>query len=86
MDLSLQEVHEFAGICEAIAAMEDGKTLTVLDPESGKMIEHRQLRRDPRYKDIWDQSYSNELGRYVKELVQARTWGGNRWQEQTSFI
>ena len=47
MDLSTQETHAFAGICEVLLAMDDGKALAVLDPESEKMLEHRQLHRDP---------------------------------------
>jgi hypothetical protein len=35
----------------------------VLDAKTGQLLEHRQLRKHPEYKDIWDTSYSNELGR-----------------------
>jgi len=31
--------------------------------ESGKLLEHKQLRRHPRLKKTWDTSYANELGR-----------------------
>lgn len=37
--------------------------LPVLDKETGHTLEHRQLRRHPKYKHIWDTSYANELGR-----------------------
>ena len=37
--------------------------LPVLDVESGKLLEHKQLRRHPRLKKTWDTSYANELGR-----------------------
>jgi len=36
---------------------------SVMDHESGKLLEHRQLRRHPKYKKIWDRSYANEIGR-----------------------
>ncbi len=35
----------------------------VLDANSGKLLEHRQLRKHPDYKEVWDKSYANELGR-----------------------
>ena len=38
------------------------EAMPVLDEESGKLLEHMQLRRHPRLKDTWDTSYSNELG------------------------
>jgi hypothetical protein len=37
--------------------------LPVLDPASGHMLEHHQLRTHPDYKSVWDTSYANELGR-----------------------
>ena len=37
--------------------------LPVLDKETGKILEYRQLRKDPRYAPIWNPSYANELGR-----------------------
>ena len=30
--------------------------------------EHRQLRRHPKFKDIWDMSYANELGRLCQGI------------------
>lgn len=35
----------------------------VLDHETGQSLEHRQLRRHPKYKAVWDKSYANEIGR-----------------------
>jgi hypothetical protein len=32
------------------------------------MLEHRQLRRHPEYKETWDTSYSNELGRLCQGI------------------
>jgi hypothetical protein len=34
----------------------------VLDPETGRMLEYRQLRRDPRYKETWERSAANDFG------------------------
>ena len=44
------------------------QALPVLDEESGKLLEHRQLQRHPRFKDTWDTSYSNELGRLCQGI------------------
>ena len=40
----------------------------VLDHDTGKSLEHRQLRRHPKYKDVWDTSYANELGRLCQGI------------------
>ena len=37
--------------------------LPVLDKETGKLLEYRQLQKDPRYAPIWNPSYANDLGR-----------------------
>ena len=42
--------------------------LPVLDPATGRLLEHRQLRSHPDYKSIWDQSYANELGRLCQGI------------------
>ena len=39
------------------------ESLPVLDEESGKLLEHKQLQRHPTLKYMWDTSYLNELGR-----------------------
>ncbi len=52
--LSVPEVIEFAGLCEKLAILDDGDALAVLDHESSKLLEHRQLRKDPCYKTVWD--------------------------------
>ena len=36
---------------------------SVIDATTGQTLEHQQLRKHPDYKDVWDLSYSNELGR-----------------------
>ncbi len=35
---------------------------SVMDLESGELLEHRQLRHHPKHKDKWDQSYANKIG------------------------
>jgi hypothetical protein len=40
----------------------------VLDHATGKTLEHRQLRKHPAYKQVWDQSYGNELGRLCQGI------------------
>ena len=42
--------------------------LPVLDKETGKLLEYRQLRKDPRYTPIWNPSYANELGRLFQKF------------------
>ena len=40
----------------------------VFDPASGATLEYRQLRRDDKFRDIWETSYSNELGRLCQGI------------------
>jgi hypothetical protein len=42
--------------------------MPVLDAETGQSLEHRQLRRHPAYKQIWDTSYADELGRLCQGI------------------
>jgi hypothetical protein len=63
-DMKPVEVEGFAYLCKALM-LEDGPellALLVLDPSTGKFLEHRQLCQDPCYKATWDTSYANELG------------------------
>ncbi len=45
-----------------LSTLDKGNSLAVLDQESGQLLKHRQLQRDSCYKEVWDPSYSNELG------------------------
>ena len=45
------------------AVVQELLACSVLDADTGEMLEFRQLRRHPKYKKIWDTYYSNELGR-----------------------
>ena len=42
--------------------------MPVLDAETVKTLEYRQLRQHPKYKDICEQSYSNEVGRLCQGI------------------
>jgi hypothetical protein len=42
--------------------------LPVLDHASEKTLEHRQLRKNPYYKEICDKSYTNKLGRLCQDI------------------
>ena len=39
------------------------QAMAVMDASTGKMLNYRQLRRDPKYKIQWDKSAANECGR-----------------------
>jgi hypothetical protein len=47
--------------------------LSVLDPSTGKFLEHRQLRQDPCYKAAWDTSYANKLGHLCQGIGSGAT-------------
>ncbi len=61
-DMSPNKVDGFANLCASLEKIDhfDPSALSVLDPSTGESLEHRQLRRDPRYKATWDTSYANE--------------------------
>ena len=42
--------------------------MPVLDQDTGQSLKHRQLQRHPKYKDTWDTSYANELGRLCQGI------------------
>jgi hypothetical protein len=63
------EVLGFAGLCQALSLLDTPAALSVLDSSTGEFLEHRQLRRDPRYKATWDTPYANELGRLCQGIV-----------------
>ena len=45
--------------------------------ETGELLEYSQLRRHPKYKKVWNTSYSNELGR-ICQGVGSGTREGNK--------
>ena len=78
LGLSAPEEREFAGLCEKLTILDDGDALAVFDRESGKLLEHRQLRKDPCYKTVWDRSYANELDRLCQGIGTGNKAGG-KW-------
>ena len=48
--------------------MQHHSACPVLDATTGKQLEHRHLRKHPAYKEVWDTSYSNELGRLCQGI------------------
>ena len=46
----------------------DLAAMPVLDKETGKTLEFRQLRNHPKFKDTWNTSYCNELGRLCQGI------------------
>ncbi len=85
LGLSAPEASEFAGLCEKLTILDDGDALAVLDRESGKLLEHCQLRKDPRYKLVWDRLYANELGRLCQGIGTGNKAGGKRVAGNNTF-
>jgi hypothetical protein len=55
------ESTEFVCLCARLTSLSKGHSLSVLYKESSRLLKHHQLQQNPGYKEIWDQSYSNEL-------------------------
>jgi hypothetical protein len=56
------KVNNFAALCSALSQEDNPLALSVLDPTTGNILEHCQLRHNPCYKATWDTLYANELG------------------------
>ena len=76
---------ELAGLCEKLTILDDDDALAVLDRESGTLLEHRQLRKDPRYKTVWDRSYANEHRRLCQGIATGNKAGGERVAGTNTF-
>ena len=72
-------IEGFAYLCEALHETNTPTALSVLDPATGKFLEHRQLQRDPRYKTTWDNSYANELGQLCQGIREDQIRAPNKW-------
>ena len=59
MGMTQQSSVHFSNLCEVLA---------VLDPDTGNLLEHRQLCKHPKYKHTWDTSFSNELDRLCQGI------------------
>ena len=79
------EMIEFAGLCEKLTILDDGDALAVIDHETGKLLEHLQLCKDPHYKKVWDRSYSNKLGRLCQGIGTGDKAGGKRVAGTNTF-
>jgi hypothetical protein len=81
-----KEVDGFAYLCKALTKVDSPAALSVLDPATGKFLEHHQLRRDPRYKTTWDTSYANELGRLCQGIGTGAKPGTKRVDGPNTFF
>jgi hypothetical protein len=84
--MSPEETTGFAYLCAALEKVDSPPALSVLNPLTGKFLEHRQLRRDPRFKATWDTSYANELGRLCQGVGTGNTPAGQRVAGTDTFI
>ena len=66
-----------------VCSVDTPMALPVLDVASGKELEYRQLRRHPSYKETWDASYANELGRLCQGIGEHPTKPGEQRVEGT---
>ena len=57
-----------AASCRYPAAIFQYLALPVLDKETGKLLEYRQIQKDKRYAPIWNPSYANELGQLCQRV------------------
>ncbi len=64
------EVSRFAGLCQALSHLDVPEALSVLDPSTGKFIEHHELRRDPRTRQRVTLPTPMSSDDCAKELVQ----------------
>ncbi len=65
------EVPRFAGLCQALSLLDMPEALSVLlDPSTGEVLEHRQLRHEPRYKTNGTLPTPTSWEDCAKELVQ----------------
>jgi hypothetical protein len=77
------ESTEFACLCVRLTSLDKGYSLAVLDKESNQLLEHCQLQQDPRYEEVWDQSYSDKLGRLCQGIITSDKAGG-KWVAGTN--
>jgi hypothetical protein len=80
------EVSGFAGLCHALSLLDVPEALSVIDTSTGEFLEHRQLRRDPRYKATWDTSYANERGRLCQGIGSGTTPTSKRVAGTNTFF
>ena len=52
------------------------EALVVMDAETGKVLNYRQLRQSPKHKETWNKTYTSEFGR-LENGVGGRNKGTN---------
>ena len=55
-----------SSIAERVAQRRRESANPVLDWDTGKLLEYRQLLRDPKHKEVWTKAGANELGRLAQ--------------------
>lgn len=55
-----------SAIADGLVIPKDHIAFAVIDEESGKALEYRDLIKLDKYKDVWSKSYANELGRLTQ--------------------
>ena len=58
--------------------------MPVLDETSKKLLQYRQLLKHPKFADIWNNSYANELGRLCKGIGKVSKISKNQRVEGTN--
>jgi hypothetical protein len=81
--LSEPESADIACLCVQLTSLDKGHSLAVLDKESSQFLKHCQLCQDPHYKEVWDRSYSNELGQLCQGIGMDDKAGG-KWVAGTN--
>jgi hypothetical protein len=83
-----KEVNRFAYLCKALMLMDHtpAEALSVLDQATGKSLEHCQLRNDLWYKQTWDTSYANKLGRLCQGIGTGPTPGSKQVEGTNTFF
>jgi hypothetical protein len=72
--MSTADTSNFAALCSALLHEDNPLALSVLDPTTSNMLEHRQLQRDPQYKTPWSGIPRTQMSLAIsaKALAQGR--------------
>ncbi len=62
------QLSAFTALADNTLSPTSPLAMPVLDAGTGQSLEHRQLRQHPAYKQIWDTSYADELGRLCQGI------------------
>eukprot|EP00956_Cyclotella_meneghiniana_P020333 scaffold35676_cov69-Cyclotella_meneghiniana.AAC.2 len=57
-----------SAIADGLVIPKDHIAFAVIDEETGKALEYRDLIKLDKYKDVWSKSYANELGRLTQGI------------------